>query len=260
MVTFAEKSRAHNDTPNEVLIDVQNLHKSFGDHNVLNGVTFQVHEGEVVAIIGISGCGKSTLLKVIGGIEEPNEGDVILHDTNYAMVFQYSALFDSLTVMENVGFSLIEEPDDAGTDFKRMSLDEIRPLVKEKLRLVGLDGTEDMFPNELSGGMKKRVSFARAIVSNPNIILYDEPTAGLDPIASTVIEDYILKLRNELNAASVVVTHQFSTITRTADRVCLLHEGAIKWIGTPEELMNSDDPYARQFAEASIDGPMTTHA
>ena len=133
----------------------------------------------------------------------------------------------------------------------------MREIVKEKLHLVGLDGTDDKLPNELSGGMKKRVSFARAIVSNPKIILYDEPTAGLDPIASTVIEDYILKLRNELGAASVVVTHQFSTIQRAADRVALLHDGRIQWLGTPYELMNSDNPYARQFATASLDGPMT---
>jgi len=132
----------------------------------------------------------------------------------------------------------------------------VRPIVEEKLRLVGLEGRADLYPNELSGGMQKRVSFARAIVSDPRIILYDEPTAGLDPIASTVIEDYILKLRDELGAASVVVTHQFSTITRTADRVCLLHDGFIRWMGTPEELMHSDDPYAHQFATASLDGPM----
>jgi phospholipid/cholesterol/gamma-HCH transport system ATP-binding protein len=132
---------------------------------------------------------------------------------------------------------------------------EVRAIVAEKLRMVGLEGIEDQYPNELSGGMKKRVSFARAIVGNPRIILYDEPTAGLDPIASTVIEDYIMKLRDELNAASVVVTHQPSTIHRT-DRVLLLHEGQIRWQGTPEELYRTDNPYARQFATASLEGPM----
>lgn len=248
--------------PTRTLIHVDNIHKYFADKHVLRGVSFDVAEGEVVAIIGISGCGKSTLLKIMAGLEAADAGQVDLNDPNYSLVFQYSALFDSLTILENVGFSLLEysdlEPAGLSDDRRRRhSIKEVRPIVEEKLKLVGLEGIENKYPNELSGGMKKRVSFARAIVSNPKIIFYDEPTAGLDPIASTVIEDYILKLRDELGAASVVVTHQFSTIQRTADRVCLLHEGVIKWIGTPAELMATDNPYARQFAQASLEGPMT---
>lgn len=255
-----------NQPPNtrpETMIRVDDVHKSFGEHNILCGISFEVKERETLGIIGISGCGKSTLLKIISGLESADSGEVNLSDPNYSLVFQYSALFDSLTVFENVAFSLLERPD---YDFeqalekkrrrrKKYSMSEIREVVDEKLRMVGLEGIEDKYPNELSGGMKKRVSFARAIVGNPRIILYDEPTAGLDPIASTVIEDYIMKLRDELNAASVVVTHQFSTINRT-DRIILLHEGEIKWTGTPQELYRTDDPYASQFAHASLEGPM----
>lgn len=248
----------------EVLIQVQDVSKSFGDNQVLKTISFEVRAHETLGIIGISGCGKSTLLRIISNLETADTGEVNLSDPNYSLVFQYSALFDSLTVLENVAFSLLEEPDAeyakalqrSQHKFRKYSMKEIKAIVSEKLRMVGLEGIEDQYPNELSGGMKKRVSFARAIVSNPRIILYDEPTAGLDPIASTLIEDYIMKLRDELNAASVVVTHQFSTINRT-DRIILLHEGEIKWSGTPHELYNSDDPFARQFSHASLEGPMT---
>lgn len=248
----------------DVLIRVQNVRKSFGGNDVLKDISFEVRARETMGIIGISGCGKSTLLKIISGLETPDSGKIDLADPNFSLVFQYSALFDSLSVFENVAFSLLERPD---TDYdkalaaknkkrKKYSQKEIKKIVAEKLHMVGLEGIENQYPNELSGGMQKRVSFARAIVSNPRIILYDEPTAGLDPIASTVIEDYIRKMRDDLNAASVVVTHQFSTINRT-DRLILLHEGEVRWQGTPKELYSSDDPYARQFAQASLEGPMT---
>lgn len=250
----------------EVLIRVDNVSKSFGGNAVLNGISLEVRAHETLGIIGVSGCGKSTLLRIISGLESPDEGTVQLEDPNYSLVFQYSALFDSLSVLENVAFSLLESPDreyeealrdNSSRPLRRQkyNMREIRSIVGEKLRMVGLEGIENSYPNELSGGMKKRVSFARAIVSNPRIILYDEPTAGLDPIASTVIEEYIRKLRDELSAASVVVTHQFSTINHT-DRIILLHEGKIQWSGTPQELHQSDNPYARQFAHASLEGPM----
>lgn len=239
-----------------LLIEVKDIKKSFQGRPVLQGISLDVRQGEVLAIIGTSGCGKSTLLKIISQLIEADEGDVTLHDDNYSLVFQYSALFDSLNIFENVGFALLEESDQPVKGWKQQKPEQIVKLVSEKLQMVGLEGIERKYPNELSGGMKKRVSFARAIVGNPRIILYDEPTAGLDPIASTMIEDYILKLRDELGAASIVVTHQFSTIQRTADRVCLLHEGKICWEGTPEELMRSNNPYAQQFATASLEGPM----
>lgn len=248
----------------EVLIRVRNLRKSYGGKEVLKDISFEVKAHETMGIIGISGCGKSTLLKIISGLETPDSGDVELSDPNYSLVFQYSALFDSLSVYENVAFSLLERPDSeyekalAKSDRSRKKLDskEIKKIVAEKLQMVGLESIENQYPNELSGGMQKRVSFARAIVSNPRIILYDEPTAGLDPIASTLIENYIRELRDSLNAASVVVTHQFSTINRT-DRLILLHEGEIAWQGTPKEFYASNDPYARQFSQASPQGPLT---
>ncbi|MBK8191138.1 MAG: ATP-binding cassette domain-containing protein [Vampirovibrionales bacterium] len=240
----------------DLLIDVRHVSKSYGEHPVIRDISMEVSEGEVVCIIGVSGCGKSTLLKLIGGLETPDDGEIILGDPNVAFVFQYSALFDSLNVFENVAFSLLEEPDQRQKKRPTLKPREIRAQAEEKLRLVGLEGIEDKLPSELSGGMKKRVSFARAIMSNPRIILYDEPTAGLDPIASTMIEDYILKLRDELGAASVVVTHQHSTIQRTADRVLLLHEGVVQWSGSPKELLSSDNPYARQFSQASLEGPL----
>lgn len=260
----ATPSPKSNPGETEVLIRVKNVRKSFGGNEVLRDISFEVRAHETVGIIGISGCGKSTLLKIISGLETPDSGDVELSDPNFSLVFQYSALFDSLSVFENVAFSLLERPDSDyekalkanGKPRKKLNASEIKTVVAEKLKMVGLEGIESSYPNELSGGMQKRVSFARAIVSNPRIILYDEPTAGLDPIASTVIEDYIRKLRDELNAASVVVTHQFSTINRT-DRLILLHEGEIHWQGTPKELYNTNDPYARQFAHASLEGPMT---
>jgi phospholipid/cholesterol/gamma-HCH transport system ATP-binding protein len=241
----------------KTLISVRNVHKSFNSNHVIRGVSLDVHEGETIAIIGISGCGKSTLLRLISGLEQPDEGEIHLEDNNYGFVFQYSALFDSMSIYENVAFSLHEEPDQPDGDRPVYSEEEIRHIVWEKLRMVGLEGIEAMYPNELSGGMRKRVSFARAIVSNPRIILYDEPTAGLDPIASTVLEDYILKLGRDLGAASIVVTHQHSTIHRIADRVCLIHEGQIRWVGTPQEMATTDNPFARQFDDASLDGPLT---
>lgn len=260
-------------SPQKTLIHVQDVHKAFNGNPVLRGVSLEVHPKEVVAVIGTSGCGKSTLLKIIAGLEEPDRGTVHLEDPNFTMVFQYSALFDSLSVYENVGFSLLEPPDaeeshldvidgHLATDTqgvprafpRRGTLAEadIRRIVTEKLKMVGLEGIEDKYPNELSGGMRKRVSFARAIVSNPKIILYDEPTAGLDPIASASLEDYILKLRDELEAASIVVTHTLTTILRTADRVCLLHEGRIRWMGDPQAFLASDDPMVQEFVQSSM--------
>ena len=169
------------------------------------------------------------------------------------MVFQYSALFDSMSVADNVSFPLR-----VGDDKPDLSEGEILEKVSEKLRLVGLPDILNLYPSELSGGMKKRVSFARAIINDPEILLYDEPTAGLDPVASTIIEDLIVKLQDETNAASMIVTHQPSTILRTATCVGLLYQGNFVWRGCPKELFdpNYSDPYARQFREGSVEGPM----
>lgn len=244
----------------KAMITLDKISKSFGDRVVLNKIDLKVSSNEILAVIGPSGCGKSTLLRVISGLEPPDEGSLHLDNNNITMVFQYSALFDSLTVFENVAFSLMESPDYDQYLSRKSSytIDELHCIVAEKLRLVGLDDIQDLYPNQLSGGMQKRISFARAIVSNPKIILYDEPTAGLDPIASTVIENYILSLRQQIKATSIVVTHQLSTIKHVADRVCLLFNGKIQWEGTKDEFFMTDDPYAKQFAAATLEGPMTT--
>ena len=233
-------------------IEVKNLVKVFDEKRVIDDVSFKVNNGETLAVVGFSGSGKSTILKLICGLLEPDSGEIITSEGDIAMVFQYSALFDSMNVADNIAFALRERK------YLRNKYKEndIKRIVAEKLELVGLKGIENKFPSELSGGMQKRVSFARAIVTEPNSILYDEPTSGLDPISSTLIEDYIVRLKDETNAASVVVTHQMSTITRTADRVVMLYDGKIVFEGTPEEMLRQDTPYTKQFVTASLDGPM----
>lgn len=239
-----------------MLVGLKDIYKSYDDKAVLNGVSFNVNAGEGVAVVGFSGSGKSTILKIISGLIEPDSGEIILGDDNIAMVFQYSALFDSLNIYENIAFALKERKEFK----KKYTENQIKEIVREKLTMVGLDDIGDKFPSELSGGMQKRVSFARAIVTNPKIILYDEPTAGLDPVSSTVIEDYIVQLKNELKTASIIVTHQMSTIKRTSDKVIMLYNGKIVWQGTPDEMQVSNDPYARQFIMAQREGPMVTAA
>ena len=218
-------------------IEVKNLIKKFDDKTVINDISFKVDDGEVLAIVGFSGSGKSTVLKLICGLIPYDNGEIITSEGDIAMVFQYSALFDSLDVADNIAFALKERKDLRN----KYTESEIRKIVSEKLELVGLKGIEGKFPSELSGGMQKRVSFARAIVTKPNTILYDEPTAGLDPMSSTLIEDYIVSLKHEINAASIVVTHQMSTITRTADRVIMLYDGKIVFEGTPAELLKQEE-------------------
>ena len=233
-------------------IKVENLTKTFDSKKVIDNISFSVNDGEILAIVGFSGSGKSTILKLISNLIEKDSGEIITSGGDIAFVFQYSALFDSLTVYDNIAFALHERRDLR----KKYTEKQIREIVAEKLALVGLKGIENLYPSELSGGMQKRVSFARAIVTEPKVILYDEPTAGLDPIASTLIEDYILRLRNETGATSIVVTHQMSTIKRTADKVIMLYDGKIVFSGTPEELLKMDNDYTKQFVTASIEGPM----
>ena len=237
-------------------IEVRNLVKTFEDKTVIDDISFKVDDGEILAIVGFSGSGKSTVLKLICGLIPYDSGEIITSEGDIAMVFQYSALFDSLDVEDNISFALHERKELR----KKYTEKQIKEIVAEKLELVGLKGIEGKFPSELSGGMQKRVSFARAIVTNPNTILYDEPTAGLDPMSSTLIEDYIVSLKHEINAASIVVTHQMSTITRTADRVIMLYDGKIVFEGTPEELLKQETPFTKQFVTASLEGPMQMQA
>ena len=233
-------------------IEVKNLIKTFDERRVIDNISFKVENGETLAVVGFSGSGKSTILKLICGLLAPDSGEIITSRGDIAMVFQYSALFDSLTVADNIAFALHERKDLRNKYTEK----EIKDIVSKKLELVGLKGIENQYPSELSGGMQKRVSFARAIVTAPNTILYDEPTAGLDPISSTLIEDYIVRLKEETHASSIVVTHQMSTIQRTANKVIMLYDGKIVYHGTPEDMLKQDTPYTKQFVTASLEGPM----
>ncbi|MCD7739811.1 MAG: ATP-binding cassette domain-containing protein [Candidatus Gastranaerophilales bacterium] len=233
-------------------IKVENLTKIFDGRKVLDNISFTVEQGEILSIVGFSGSGKSTVLKILCGLLNADSGNIDIGEGDIAMVFQYSALFDSLNVFDNISFALQERKEFR----KKYTKKELQELVAKCLNIVGLSGIEDKYPHELSGGMQKRVSLARAIVTKPQFILYDEPTAGLDPVASTVIEDYILHLRDETKATSIVVTHQMSTITRCSDKVIMLYDGHIVFRGTPSELLKQDTPYTKQFVSASIEGPM----
>ena len=233
----------------KAMITVRNLRKSFGDREVLKGISFDVYEGETLGIIGPSGCGKSTILKILCGLLLPNSGDVELASDKFGLVFQGSALLNSLSVEDNLRLPL--------RNLKMNKIDQQKKIA-DTLKLVGLEGFGQSFPSNLSGGQQKRTSFARAIVNNPQIIFYDEPTTGLDPVMSTVIEDYMITLETQLRAASIVVTHQYSTWTRTAHRIILMHAGTIVWEGRPDEAVVSENPYMKQFAHATKEGPMLT--
>lgn len=233
-------------------IEIKNLTKSFKDKEILKDISFKVDDGEILAIVGLSGVGKSTILKLICGLICPDSGEIIVSEGDIAMVFQYSALFDSLNVYENIAFALKERK-----EFRnKYTEEEIKDIVSQKLKMVGLEGIEEKMPHELSGGMQKRVSFARAIVTNPNTILYDEPTSGLDPVSSTMIEDYIVRLRDELKTTSIIVTHQLSTIKRCADKVIMLYNEQIVYHGSPEDMTKDENEYTKQFVSAAIEGPM----
>ena len=235
------------------MITVKNLAKQFDDNPVLEDITFTVEKGRILAIIGASGCGKSTLLRILAGLETADSGEMTLGDENITLVFQYSALFDSLTVYENVAFTLMEPTDFGPKRNLIKNADDLTAKVRQALEFVGLEPDEVMhlYPSNLSGGMQKRVSFARAIISQPGIILYDEPTAGLDPIASQVIEEDIVKVRDKFQTTSVVVTHQRSTIMRTADDILLLEEGHVSWLGSKAEFVSADHPVLKRFRSES---------
>jgi phospholipid/cholesterol/gamma-HCH transport system ATP-binding protein len=229
---------------------------------VLNGISLRVERGEVLAVMGMSGCGKSTLLRNMIGLVQPTSGDVRIQgrslvglserELNEAraqvgMVFQQAALFDSMTVAENVAFGLRR---------RRRAAGEAEQIVGEKLRLVGMAGTERQMPAELSGGMRKRVGIARALALDPRILLYDEPSSGLDPIMAGVIDDLIVRLRGELGVTSVLVSHHVKNVLRVADRVAMLHQGRIIALAPPEEFRGADDPVVQQFVAGSPEGPI----
>lgn len=246
------------------MIDVINLHKSFGDKKVLDGLNLTIETGITKVIIGRSGIGKSVLLKHIIGILKPESGQVIIDGQDvtklaskelndlrlsFGMLFQGAALFDSLTVLENVGFNLIEH-----TDLDKQA---IRKKVQEALSLVGLYGIEDLMPSELSGGMKKRVGLARAICMRPKIILYDEPTTGVDPIMADAVNDLIKNLHDKLEVTSIVVTHDMVSAYKVGSQIAMLYDGKIVGEGTPDEIKNTSDPIIKQFVTGAAKGPIT---
>ncbi len=240
------------------MIKVTNLHKYFKNRHVLKDINFEVKKGETLVVIGGSGSGKSTLLKLLIGLLKPEEGNIFIDNAEIVnmdeeeldkirlkmgMVFQYSALFDSMSVGDNVSFGLHEH--------SKLVEDDIRVIVEEKLKLVGLSGFADYMPNELSGGMKKRVSLARAIAFEPAILLYDEPSSGLDPVTSAKIDDLIVQMQKLLDVTSIVVTHDMKSAFYIADRIAMLYEGEIIFIGTPDEIRKSTDDRVLEFINVS---------
>ena len=236
------------------VVELIDVYKSFNEKKVIEGVNLVLKKDETLAIIGPSGCGKSTILRLIIGLFPPTSGQIKIKCADIAemkkeeivearrcigMVFQSSALFDSLTVGENVAFGLREH--------SKLSEKEILKVVSEKLELVGLKGSENLMPSELSGGMQKRVGLARALATDPEIILYDEPTTGLDPTTANSIEDLIMDIHGKLGTSAIIVTHQMSTVYKIADRIVMLHNGKILEAGTPDGTKMSNDPVIRQF-------------
>jgi phospholipid/cholesterol/gamma-HCH transport system ATP-binding protein len=246
------------------MIEIINLCKSFGDHKVLDNLNLSIKTGETTVIIGRSGCGKSVLLKHIIGLLKPDYGQVLVDGKdvtrmdekelsalrlNFGMLFQGAALFDSLNVLENVGFNLIEHTN--------ASAKEIKKAVKESLALVGLKGIENKKPAELSGGMRKRVGLARAICMRPQIMLYDEPTTGVDPIMGDAVNELVKELHNKLKVTGIAVTHDMTSAYKIADRIAMLYNGKIIANGTPEEIKSTKDPIVRQFITGASKGPIT---
>ena len=244
------------------MIELQNVHKSFGSNHVLRGVDVSVNKGKSLVIIGGSGTGKSVTIKCILGLVTPDQGKILVdgQDVNnaerdaflarFGMLFQGGALFDSLTIWQNVAFRLLRGR-------LKKPQDEARAIAIEKLRRVGLKAdVADKFPAELSGGMQKRVGLARAIAAEPEIIFFDEPTTGLDPIMSGVINDLIREIVVEMGATAITITHDMSSVRAIADQVAMLHEGKICWSGSIKDMDQSGDPFLSQFINGRADGPI----
>ncbi len=245
------------------MIKVADVHKSLGGKPVLAGVDLEVRKGETMVVIGQSGAGKSVLLKLVIGIMTPDRGEIFIDgheitrlsaeerlrlNRKVGMVFQAAALFDSMTVAENVAFGLERHC--------RLEKEKIKKIVGEALEMVGLKGVENLMPHQLSGGMKKRVGLARAIAYRPEIMLYDEPSTGIDPIRADAINEMINKFKKEMGVTSVVITHDMASAYRVADRMAMLYGGRIIEVGTPEEFRRSQNPIIQQFIRGEAHGPV----
>ncbi|MDR3289752.1 MAG: ATP-binding cassette domain-containing protein [Rickettsiales bacterium] len=244
-------------------IKISNLYKSFGKKDILRGVNLEVKEKESLVILGGSGTGKSVLIKTICTLLEADDGDIIVDGQSinhmswqekdklmdkFGYLFQGGALFDSLKIWENVAFRLLN---------KKVKKDEAKNIAIEKLKIVGLgEHVADLYPSELSGGMQKRVSLARTICTNPEIIFFDEPTTGLDPIMSDVINNLIIKTSKQVKATTITITHDMASAKKIADKIALLYGGKIIWYGGVKEMEKSDDPYLKQFINGQAEGPI----
>ena len=248
------------------MIKIEGLWKTFDGAEVLRGVNFEIRDGETIVVIGRSGCGKSVLLKHLCGLLSPDAGHVIVDDTDitplsedeiapirkkFGVLFQGAALFDSMTVFENVAFPLREE--------RKFDEEEITKRVEEELVIVDLLKAKDKKPAELSGGMRKRAGLARACVTYPKYMLYDEPTTGLDPILADSINDLVLRMHDRLQITSVAVTHDMVSAYKIADRIAMLHDGRIQAIGTPQEIQETQDPIVKQFITGVADVHQEVH-
>jgi phospholipid/cholesterol/gamma-HCH transport system ATP-binding protein len=246
-----------------LIISIRGLTKTFDRVRVLDELDLDIRRGETHVVIGQSGCGKSVLLKHITGLLTPDAGQIFFRDEDitsftrkklfqmrmhFGMLFQSSALFDSMSVGENVALPLRKHTE--------MEEEEIRVMVCDKLRLVGLTDVYDKYPAEMSGGMKKRIGLARAVVMNPAIVLYDEPTTGLDPIMADVINELIMNLQRELEITAIVVTHDMKSAYKVGDHISMLHGGRIIYSGSPDEVRSTDRPIVRQFIEGRAEGPI----
>ena len=246
------------------MIQIRNLTKRFGSATILTGLDLDIPTGQCTVILGRSGCGKSVLLKHIIGLIRPDSGSIQIDAVEisslkyddlanlrrrFGMLFQMAALFDSMTVGENVGLALREHTKTSEADIRR--------ICEAKLSLVGLAGIQDKKPSDLSGGMRKRVGLARAIAMDPDYVLYDEPTTGLDPITAEQINLLIQDLQRRLHITSVAVTHDMKSAYAIGDRLCLLHNGKIQFIGTPDEIRSTGDPIVQQFIHGAASGPLT---
>ncbi|MCK5286769.1 MAG: ABC transporter ATP-binding protein [Thermodesulfovibrionia bacterium] len=245
------------------MIELIDIHKSFGTNYVLRGVNLKINKGESIVVIGGSGSGKSVLLKHIIGLLKPDKGTVMIESFDllklrgnelkdirkkFGMLFQAAALFDSMNVWENVGFGLRQHT--------HLPDIEIKEIAIQKLRMVGLIDVEDLMPSELSGGMRKRVGLARAIAMKPEILLYDEPTTGLDPIMADAINNLIVEMREKLHVTSIAITHDMKSAYKIADRIAMLYNGVIVGSGSPDEIKNTSDPVIKQFIKGSALGPI----
>ncbi len=244
------------------MIALQDVHKAFNGNRVLRGVDLEVARGESLVVIGGSGTGKSVLLKCIIGLENPDAGRITVEGRRldrrnreafldrFGMLFQGAALFDSLPVWQNVAFRLLRGA-------HRLSRAEARERAIAKLARVGLNrDVADLYPAELSGGMQKRAGLARAIAADPEIIFFDEPTTGLDPIMGGVINDLIREIVVEMGATAITITHDMQSVRAIADRVAMLHDGVIRWVGPADQIDTTDNPYLRQFVEGRAEGPI----